>query len=188
MNRPITPHTCRVCKTKFYKQGGARFCALDCHIEYYTDRTPGYGPDGNCHLWTLSSRQQHPAISTDIHGKKRTIAVRRILYAKHHGVAERTFAKQVVHVTCGTANCVNPEHMQLGPVVKGEAVVTANPKKLDWDKVAEIRALARTRTTAQIGNLFGVTASTVQQILKNKIWKKERAPGTSQEGAHANQT
>lgn len=176
MNRPIKAHKCPVCGTAFYKQGGAKFCAIDCHIEHYTDRTPGHGPDGDCHLWTLPSYNNNPRISTDKHGKKRTFAVRRILYAKSHGVSEQSFTKQVVHITCGTKNCVNPAHMVLGPVVKGEPVVAANPQKLDWDKVAQIRALAGKMTTAQIGNMFGVTASTVQQIFKNKIWRKELMP------------
>lgn len=75
---------------------------------------------------------------------------------------------------CRNRNCVNPDH--LDPVTNSENSHRGNRSKLNWESVAEIRALAGTMTNAEIGRKLGISRPTVSEVVHRKTWVDE--PGS----------
>jgi len=97
-------------------------------------------------------------------------------------VKELTQGLQVAH-SCGNRDCVCPEHLSEktrsenngsdkrlhGKDLSGAKCHFA---KLNWDKVSEIRRKASEGITSKkLSEEYGISRSTISQILKYKSWK-----------------
>lgn len=77
---------------------------------------------------------------------------------------------------CENPRCVNPTHLE--PVTHAENCRRGKRSKLDWETVAKIREIAETGLShRKIAKLFGVTHTTVGQVLRNSAWQEERTDG-----------
>lgn len=87
---------------------------------------------------------------------------------------------------CDNRRCFNPDHLEVGNVVKNNKDMFARNRarpgsgerhgfaKLNWNQVREIRALHRTgESFAAIGRRFGLDRSHVRKVVK-QIWWKEK--------------
>ena len=150
-------------------------CSLHCKMEAHTDRSPGHGPDGTCHLWTGSHRNGYGAVWTD--GKMH----------RAHRVAFQFYKRQepgqlcVCH-TCDTSACVNPEHLFLDTSAgnnadrdrKGRQKTPTGERngnsKLSNAEVVQIRDLCSLEgiTQTQVAEMFGIATSHVSRLVKGK--------------------
>lgn len=117
-------------------------------------------------------------------GPQRLIYAHRMSWVVSHGedIPPGLF---VLHV-CDNPPCCNPLHLRIGTAQDnmrdcvnkgrlrpGDATGENNPaSKLTWSEVEDIRRIAATRTLtkASIGDLFGVSASTVKRIISRRLW------------------
>ena len=114
----------------------------------------------------------------------RRLYAHRLAYCKANGLDYDDIKGKIVMHTCDNPPCCNPAHLKLGThednvadrVAKGRSAtgVAHGLSKLDWDKVAEIRALSASGATQRgLGKLYGVASPTIHQILHNRTWKLE---------------
>jgi hypothetical protein len=133
----------------------------------------------SCWLWTAStSNGRYGNISYNSSGDM--IKAHRASYILAYGPIPNGL--HVCH-TCDTPLCVNPSHLFLGTSKdnhkdrnsKGRQAkgTTHGRNKLTELQVKEIRAkyIPRSYSTTKIAQEFGVSQSTIFNILKNKIWK-----------------
>lgn len=141
--------------------------------------------DGGCHIWTRSCCNGHPAIRVE--GK--TKLVRRVLWTEMHGEIQ---TGRIVHMTCTTPKCVNPEHIELttpkklgkelgalglmsGPV-RSAAIARARRShaKLSDESVFEIR------NSNELGCILaerhGVSPAHISKVQKHKAWRDFSSP------------
>jgi DNA-binding XRE family transcriptional regulator len=143
------------------------------------DRTPGYGPQGDC--WVMS-KPIDPArygkfTYTDETGKRQMDA-HRFSLALSLGRLPNGDSRH----TCHFRPCCRPDHLiegtrrenmadavQAGRTLRGER----NPlSKLTAAEVAEIKALRRNGIgQRQVAKKFGIAKTTVQHIDKGRLWK-----------------
>lgn len=135
--------------------------------------------DGECRVWT---GPKHDAM-----GYARMLVDGRLQYV--HRVAWELVNGPVpdglvlLH-SCDNASCVRVEHLSLGTqrdnvqdmLEKGRADRRgdrANPAKLTWPQVREIRRLfAEGATRTQLSNQFGICHSQISNIVTNRHWKE----------------
>lgn len=102
----------------------------------------------------------------------------RVSWVIHNGLIPE--GRLVLH-DCDNPKCVRPDHLFLGShadnmtdakikgrTAKGERT---NRNKLNAEQVSEIRTLQGTATHREIGILYGVKPSTIDQIMSGKHWK-----------------
>ena len=142
--------------------------------------------DGGCLVWPLSCCNGHPATRV---GTK-TMLVRRVVWAELHGEIP---AGHIVHMTCTTPLCVEPEHMELttfkklgnklgalgvmsGPV-RSAAIARAKRKthaKLTDEAVRDIR------NSSELGRVLaerhGVSQAHVSKVQLHKAWREFSSP------------
>ena len=139
-------------------------------------------PMSGCWLWTGGTNERGYGIIgvTAYKGDK----AHRVSWRIHRGDIPE--GVNVLH-RCDVPACVNPEHLFLGTlrdnmrdcVAKGRNFLPDNRGErsvsaiLDWEKVSDIRT--RRVTQIQYAELYGVSRSTVNQVQRNAIWKKEPA-------------
>lgn len=142
--------------------------------------------DAGCLVWQRACTNGHPAMR---HNSKTTM-VRRALWQELHGSIP---AGHILHMTCNTHLCVNPECLSLttpqklgkklgaagmmsGPV-RSAAIARAKRKtqaKLTDTAVQEIRS--STGTGAQLATRYGVSQSHISKIRKHKCWRNFSSP------------
>ncbi len=102
--------------------------------------------------------------------KRRRWLAHRLSFSLHHG--DLPEGDLQVHHRCANRACINPDHLEAAtPVENRRAAAT----KLDSDKVAQIRDLEGTLSQGEIAERFGVDRTTVGQVLRGKVWRKEPA-------------
>jgi len=103
-----------------------------------------------------------------------------LIYKK---VTALTPGLQVRH-SCRNTCCVNPAHLSEGTRQQNAADkrrdgtnlsgTRCHFSKLDWEKVSEIRKSVDT-TRKQLAETYGVTASSISSILRNKSWIENKS-------------
>lgn len=142
----------------------------------YVDRTPGFGPNGDCWQWTGGVR--FPGGYGRLYMFGRTYAAHRLVWRLTYG---KDAEGMVLHA-CDMPLCVNPEHLR-----EGDAAENAQDRvnrdrqlkgsrhwkaKLTEDAVATIRQrLAGGEKGAVIGRDFGVSRTVISSIRRNQTWR-----------------
>ena len=137
---------------------------------------------GDCWLWTASRlKAGYGQFGFFINRKLYTVLAHRVSYVLHHGeIPDGMF---VMH-TCDNPSCVNPAHLTIGTPADNSADMTSKgrshrPKgeihplsKLTEDDIREIRRLKaeRVMTQREISRLYGLSESTVCQIIRRLRW------------------
>lgn len=142
--------------------------------------------DCDCLVWTRSCCNGHPAMRV---GTK-TNLVRRVLWTELHGEIP---AGHIVHMTCTTPKCVQPEHLELttykklgkqlgalgimsGPV-RSAAIARAKRKthgKLSDEAVRDIRNSDEPGRV--LAERHGVSQAHVSKVQKHKAWREFSSP------------
>lgn len=112
--------------------------------------------------------------------KGKALAVHRIVYLHFYGILDKTMV--IDHVDGDHTNN-RPKNLEMVTVAENNRRrYLTNPKvrykvKLDWEKVKEIRTLAKeglntTQILAKVGEAFGITArTTIRDVVNYKTWK-----------------
>lgn len=106
--------------------------------------------------------------------KNKTVRANRFIWTVLNGAIPEGM---VVCHKCDNPKCLNPDHLFLGTI--SDNVIDALKKnrlsnqKLTVDQVKELRKLYKTGKYSQseLGRIFGVSGSTVCQIVHRKLWK-----------------
>ena len=122
--------------------------------------------DGGCWLW--QGKRTNAGYGEFWFGKKHVGA---------HRVSLQLFSDVVIGFDCVLHHCdvrlcVNPEHLYVGTYVdnmKDRQVRGQASRKLTIPDVLEIRSDGR--STRKIGADYGVSAQTVSEIKRRKIWR-----------------
>lgn len=128
-----------------------------------------------CWLWVAG---------TDTNGygqfsiKSKAVLVHRFSYELHKGKIpyhDSYHGICVLH-TCDTPNCVNPDHLILGTQIeniKDRDLKMRMNRKIDKKIANTIRSLHIPRKVSQasLAKKFGISRSTVEDIIHNRIWK-----------------
>lgn len=141
------------------------------------DKTPGFGPGGDCWLWTASK---------GVKGYGR-IKVRGVVKRAHRVSWELVGGKpasdglQILH-HCDNPGCVNPDHLFLGDHQENMSDMKrkgrqlrggSNPRTpLVESKVLEIRRLYTTGrfTQAKLASTFGISNQCISDVINGKTW------------------
>lgn len=142
--------------------------------------------DCGCLIWQRSCCNGHPAARLD--GK--TVLVRRVLWAALHGEIP---AGRIVRMTCESALCINPEHMELtsykklgkqlgalgvmsGPV---RSAAIARAKRKTHAKLTDA-AVRDIRSSSERGRVLaarhGVSQAHISKVQKHKAWRDFSSP------------
>ncbi len=144
------------------------------------DKTPGHGPDGDCWIWTGSKTGKgYGGFRGSTTGKAHIW-----MYQHMHG--DVSAGLEVMH-SCDEPACVNPDHLTtdthheniLDCVRKGRSKhwkengffgENHRMAKLDNEKVLEIRKIGYSQTFEETAKQFGVSKTTVSNIINRKRW------------------
>ena len=142
--------------------------------------------DCDCMLWQHGCSNGHPAARVD--GKP--MMVRRVVWSEQHGEIP---AGRIIRMTCCSARCVNPEHMELttyqklgkqlgamgvmsGPV---RSAAIARTKRQTQGKLTDA-AVRDIRTSGETGvsmaQRYGVTQAHVSSIRLHKVRREFSSP------------
>lgn len=116
----------------------------------------------------------------------------RIVYCKHNNTPLEAIKGLVIMHTCDNPSCVNPQHLKLGtqsdnmqdmwdkgrhPGATNQPVGEQHYKAiLTWELVAAIRAAPKGYGMGKfLAKKYNVSTSTISLILKNKIWREQKA-------------
>lgn len=164
-----------------------RFCSVSCsrvvrqrdfdeRFEEKIDRTPGHGPNGDCHIWTGAfSGNGYGAIQ--INGKTRV--AHRVSWERAKG---RKIPKgyHVMH-SCDNPPCVNPDHLtpahpvdnMIDKTKKGRNNAPAGTRNGNA-KIgpAEVIAIFQDpRGHSEIAKEYPISASMVKRIKDRRAWR-----------------
>lgn len=129
----------------------------------------------SCWLWE-GGKDSNGYGQFGVNGK--SVLVHRFSYELHKGKipTNNTYHGVCVLHICDTPNCVNPKHLVLG--TQRENIKDRDNKgrlfaKINKFKADEIRSLYIPRKVSQykLSKMFGVSRSTVEDIIHNRIWK-----------------
>lgn len=128
-----------------------------------------------CWLWTTST-------DTNGYGQLviagKAVLAHRFSYELHKGKIPKGnwYGTSCVLHTCDTPNCVNPEHLVLG--TQQDNIKDRDKKgrlfcKINKRIAEKIRKLYIPRKVSQykLGKRFGISRSTVEDIVHNRIWR-----------------
>ena len=122
-----------------------------------------------CHIWLGGTSTRYGYGLVNFHG--RALLIARVVYFLSRG----SWPKNILVHVCKNRLCINMNHMLEG---KNEDIeydrvgINNSQAKLDEDQVREIKQLAESSDFSQreIGNIFGVSYSTVSSIKLGKTW------------------
>lgn len=139
----------------------------------YIDKTPGYGPSGDCWKWTRATSDNGYGV---FGAQKRHYSTHRLAYFVSTGIWSVVY---VCH-TCDWHPCCNPKHLFEGtPRQNSEDMARKNRAarigrpRLTPEQVREIRALCASaqRQHGAIATRFGVSRPLVTMIANRKAWR-----------------
>lgn len=152
-----------------------RFCSRHCGgtdrvFWSKVNKSPGYGPRGDCWAWTGYKR--------DGYGQWRGNGAHRHSYELIHGSIP---TGMVVMHSCDIRDCVNPAHLSVGTITENVADCVSKQRqargeskassKLSPQEIVEIRALlAEGRSRRSIAPGFDVSKTTISEIATRKLW------------------
>lgn len=155
------------------------------------DKTPGFGPRGDCWRWTGTKVSGRGQIMVD--GKK--MYAPRVSFEMHKGpipIVDNPFDACICH-TCDIGECTNPDHLFLG--TQGDNVLDCQRKnrrvtgsqvslsvrgeknghaRLRPDQVLAIRK--DWRPLQDIADDYDIAKATASAIRLRKIWKHLQEP------------
>lgn len=147
------------------------------------DKTPGYGPDGDCWKWTGKTDKRE----THCYGKfwleDKWVRPHRYVYELANDC--KIPDKMVIRHQCDNVLCCNPAHLLIGTQAdnvadmiarnrtnhaKGEQVNTC---KLTEAQVREIKKhhVGRHGDSSRLAREYGVSAPTIDAIIRGNTWK-----------------
>lgn len=142
------------------------------------DKTPGYGPNGDCWLWTGSCVESgHGRVKRE--GK--LILTHRYSYKITHGLYPEPCG---LH-TCDVPSCVNPSHIYAGTKQdnardkmvrgrcnspKGSQVRVSKLKEMDIPVVRTL--LSQGHSYRAVAQRFGVSSTSIRWIATGRTWKE----------------
>lgn len=160
-----------------------KFPPLIERFEQKVDKSPGHGPNGDCWVWTASTKYWgYGAISVPGKGVR---GAHRVSYELTHGpIPPGMF---VLH-RCDNPPCVNPDHLILGTpadnirdmIARGRKKIGVMPKgmghhraKLTDSQVIEIRRLWDSGGATKLGlsKQFGVSRPVIRGIVERRSWR-----------------
>jgi hypothetical protein len=167
------------------KAGRGQFCKLQCKLDYFTTPAPERFwrfvlKTESCWLWT-GAKNKDTGYGVFVVATKHLMSAHRFSWELHNGPIPE--GKWVLHDCPGGDNraCVNPSHLFLGTntdnmrdasrkgtIQHGETHCFA---KLTDAQVLEIRNLLGSKSQRKIGDRFGVSASTIDDIGKGRTWR-----------------
>ena len=119
-------------------------------------------PVTGCWLWQGS---KHPQGYGHIWHEGRVQRAHRVFFEAKFGPLPNGYEPD--HL-CRNTSCVNPDHME--SVTHAENSRRSSAAKLNRDTVTMIFALGGRLSQQRIGDLFGVSQTTVGRILSGKLW------------------
>lgn len=154
--------------------------ALQERFEAKVDRLPGYGPHGDCHLWTASRHYNG-------YGKIYSGAPLGKMLLAHRAAWQLAFGPipegMCVCHHCDNRKCVNPDHLFLGTKADNSADMVAKGRshshsgstngnaKLTEADVRGIRGLlAQGVTGLELGRRYGVSPQQISRIKLGERW------------------
>lgn len=102
--------------------------------------------------------------------KSRSALAHRVAYEEYVGPVPDGLL--VCH-KCDVRHCINPDHLFLGTCrdnMRDCAIKGRNARKLSEDDVRQIRSIIGI-SKAELGRLYGVTETTITEILREIWWK-----------------
>lgn len=142
--------------------------------------------DGDCLVWPGACNNGHPGVRI----KGKNMLVRRVLWAATHGPIP---PGHIVHMTCNTPRCVNPEHIELttyqclgkklgalgvmsGPV---RSAAIARTKRKTHAKLtdAAVHDIRNSDETVQVlSQRYGVARAHISKVRLYKAWRDFSSP------------
>ena len=109
-----------------------------------------------------------------------TIGAHRLAYCLEHSLGIRSLHGEYVLHNCDHRNCCNPGHLRLGTQSdnirdmdnRGRRGDSHTNSKLTEEQALEIRTNVRLETQRELGIRFGISKSTVGQIIRRETWNK----------------
>lgn len=157
----------RACRRRLRRDPKERF-------EEKVDRSPGFGPKGDCHRWTAAIGT-HGYGTFEMDGPK---VAHRVSYQLYCG--EIPDDMQVLH-RCDNRQCVNPDHFFLGSqadniddmMKKGRAKprIGSRARSAKLTEADVIAILSDPRPHHELAKLYGVSSNAIIYIRNGRSWK-----------------
>ena len=192
---------CEICGKKLRNQRTNckvryRFCSRICRlaagrpeikIPQLTDKTPGYGPWGDCWHWKGSCAGPQGYESPTLYFDKKPWVVARLVYEMYnnHPLNELN----VLH-KCDNRKCINPDHLfagtqkdnmqdckSKGRMTQIAKIQESNVKnrKLTPAQAKEIREIRHSNPSIsfrELGEIYGVSYGIIGSIIRGKCYKE----------------
>ncbi len=154
-------------------------------FEAKVDRTPGQGPEGDCHIWRgerdsdgygiAYTGYKHPSGASWQKVRAHRLAI---------FLATGIWPPRLVCHTCDNPPCVNTDHLFFGTNAdnvrdmdrKGRRRNKQIHRKLTLDKAREIRSLIGVETQKELARRFGVSTKTIRAVRNGQAWRERVDP------------
>lgn len=178
---------CRSCNKLFHTpqchiaSGRGIYCSIQCRVfgnrktlaERFTKHLSAPNNNG-CILWTGATHKDGYGIIYSGNKSPRVLLAHRVAYLIANGELDQSM--NICH-SCDVPLCVNINHLFIGTQLDNIADCIAkgrhSSKKLSEESVKQIR-LRRDeveKNCAAIGREFGVSSTTIRNIISRKTWK-----------------
>lgn len=164
------------CRGVFVSQQGAFHPPVENRFWAKVDKTPGYGPKGDCWRWTGTLDKDGYGRFRD---KGKTIKAHIFSYKLHKGDFQK--GPCVLH-RCDMRDCSNPAHLWLGDNAANTADMIAKGRDRHLfgeecvaSRLTEEQALAILRDDyhlqSELAEMYGISRAAVCMLKKRKTWK-----------------